>query len=170
MIILTGGAGFTGTNTLIGLNEAGEDNVLFVDDIGTLLKWQHLIGRSFRDYVHKDALWMWLEEHADLEIQAVVHLGACSDTTETDFAYLFENSVRYSQRLWTLCVERQVPFIYASSAATYGDGSRGFSDDHDRLPDLQPINAYGFSKHLRRFNKWAFLEAGGGVGLNLVVR
>lgn len=156
MIILTGGAGFIGVNTLVGLNENGIDNILIVDDIGSSLKWQYLVGQSFYDYVHKDALWDWLAANPGLNIEAVIHMGACSDTTEPDFDYFTENNIRYSQRLWRLCAERNIPLIYASSAATYGDGSLGFSDDHAGLPALRPLNAYGFSKH--HFDLWTLKQ------------
>ena len=148
MLILTGGAGFIGTNMLMKLNQIGEDNILIVDDINTSMKWKNLVGKKFRDYLHKDDLWEWLEGNPQTRIDSVIHLGACSSTTENDFDYLIQNNVRYSQKLWELCLERQIPFIYASSAATYGNGSKGFSDDQDCIPDLLPINAYGFSKHL----------------------
>ena len=153
MLILTGGAGFIGTNMLMRLNQIGEDNILIVDDINTSMKWKNLVGKKFRDYLHKDDLWAWLEGNSQTRIDSIIHLGACSNTIENDFDYLMQNNVRYSQKLWELCLERQIPFIYASSAATYGDGSKGFSDDHDRILDLLPINAYGFSKHL--FDLWA---------------
>jgi ADP-L-glycero-D-manno-heptose 6-epimerase len=153
MIILTGGAGFIGTNTLITLNELGYRDILVVDHVGTTRKWENLVGHVFRDYVQKDCLWDWLARYPDENIEAVIHLGACTDTMETDFEYLFENNVRYSQRLWQICAERNVTFIYASSAATYGDGSRGFSDGHDKTHEYRPINPYGFSKHL--FDLWA---------------
>ena len=141
MLILTGGAGFIGTNMLIRLNQIGEDNILIVDDINTSLKWKNLVGRKFRDYLHKGALWNWLEANPQTRIDSVIHLGACSSTTENDFDYLMQNNVRYGQKLWELCLEHQIPFIYASSAATYGDGSKGFSDDQSQIQDLLPINA-----------------------------
>lgn len=156
MIVLTGGAGFIGTNTLIGLNNVGEEDVLVVDNINTTLKWQHLVGRKFYDYVHKNDFWTWIKEHPKVNINAVIHLGACSDTTEQDFDYFMNNNVRYSQRLWQLCAERGIPFIYASSAATYGSGEQGFSDKHEKIFDLRPINAYGFSKHI--FDLWALRQ------------
>lgn len=156
MLILTGGAGFIGTNMLMRLNRIGEDNILIVDDISTSLKWKNLVGRKFRDYLHKDALWTWLKANPQTRIDSVIHLGACSNTTENDFDYLMENNVRYGQKLWELCLERQIQFIYASSAATYGDGSNGFSDDQSRIPDFLPINAYGFSKHL--FDLWVLQQ------------
>ena len=156
MLILTGGAGFIGTNMLMRLNQIGEDNILIIDDIHTSLKWKNLVGRKFRDYLHKDTLWEWLKANPKMRIDSVIHLGACSNTTENNFDYLMENNVQYGQKLWELCLERQIPFIYASSAATYGNGSKGFSDNQSRIPDLLPINAYGFSKHL--FDLWVLQQ------------
>ena len=156
MIILTGGAGFIGTNTLVELNNRGVEDILIVDNIGTTLKWAHLIGRKYREYIQKDELWTWLENNSNVEIDAIIHLGACSDTTEKDFDYLYNNNVIYSQRLWKLAVEKLVPFIYASSAATYGDGSLGFSDSHDLIPKLRPLNGYGMSKQV--FDIWALKQ------------
>lgn len=152
MIVLTGAAGFIGANTLWGLNDAGVYEVLLVDDVGESRKWKHLVGCRFRDYVHKHDLWGWLEEHPDREIDAVIHLGACSDTTEEDFDYLVRNNVRYSQKLWGLCARHDVVFIYASSAATYAGEYSGFSDDHANVRELTPENRYGYSKHL--FDLW----------------
>ena len=156
MIILTGGAGFIGTNALMTLNDRGYRDVLVVDNVGTTAKWENLVGRTFRDYVHKDRLWDWLARYPGEKIEAVIHLGACTDTMETDFDYLYENNVRYTQRLWQICTEKHMPFIYASSAATYGDGSYGFSDDHAQTGRYRPINPYGFSKHI--FDLWALKQ------------
>ena len=119
MLILTGGAGFISTNMLMRLNQIGEDNILIVDDINTSLKWKNLVGRKFRDYLHKDDLWTWLKAYPQTRIDSVIHLGACSSTTENDFDYF---NIRYGQKLWELCLESQIPYIYASSAATYGNG------------------------------------------------
>ena len=157
MIILTGGAGFIGINTLDALIRSGRDDVLVVDNIGSTAKWQNLVGRSFRRYLHKQQLWEWLQGHKHDSVDAVIHLGACSDTMEYDFDYLNENNTHYSIKLWNYCTWSQIPYIYASSAATYGDGSLGFSDDHSRTPHYQPINPYGFSKHL--FDLWALKQA-----------
>ena len=88
MLILTGGAGFIGTNMLIRLNQMGEDNILIVDDINTSMKWKNLVGKKFQDYLHKDDLWEWLKTNPQTRIDSVIHLGACSSTTENDFDYL----------------------------------------------------------------------------------
>jgi ADP-L-glycero-D-manno-heptose 6-epimerase len=156
MIILTGGAGFIGTNMLIALNDKGTDDILVVDNISATHKWKNLVGRYFRQYVHKNFLWDWLDQNKIEKVEAVLHLGACTDTMACDFDYLAQNNILYSQKLWQICTERQIPFIYASSAATYGDGSFGFSDDHDETFQYRPINPYGYSKHL--FDLWALKQ------------
>jgi len=157
MIILTGGAGFIGTNTLIALNQSGHDDIVVVDNIAVTQKWKNLVGRSFRHYIPKEQLWDWLARNQAQKLEAVIHLGACTDTMEYDFDYLTHNNIVYSQKLWQLCIEKQIPFIYASSAATYGDGTRGFSDDHAKTAQYRPINQYGFSKHL--FDLWALKQS-----------
>ena len=159
MIILTGGAGFIGSGILRLLNDRGRGDVLVVDRLGSGEKWKNLAGKRFLDYVHKDQfpeqlLGGALGEGDDVE--AVIHLGACSSTTETDADYLYRNNFKYTQLLATWCLEKGVRFIYASSAATYGDGSRGFLDDAAALPHLRPLNMYGYSKQL--FDQWALEE------------
>ena len=156
MIVLTGAAGFIGTNTLIALNVQGKDDILVVDNISVTAKWKNLVGRSFRQYINKNALWDWLDKGNFENIEAIIHLGACSDTMERDFDYLTQNNIMYSQRLWQFCTQKRIPFIYASSAATYGDGSNGFSDDHENTFQYRPINRYGYSKHL--FDLWALKQ------------
>ena len=156
MYILTGGAGFIGSHTLATLNQMDCTDILVVDNVASTPKWKNLVGKKFRHYVHKTALWTWLEKHGLDDIEAVIHLGACTDTMEKNFDYLAENNVAYSQKLWRICTDRQIPFVYASSAATYGDGGYGFSDDHDKTFDYRPINPYGYSKHL--FDLWALKQ------------
>ena len=156
MYILTGGAGFIGSHTLATLNQMDCTDILVVDNVASTPKWKNLVGKKFRHYVHKTALWAWLEKHGLDDIEAVIHLGACTDTMERNFDYLTENNVAYSQKLWRICSDRQIPFVYASSAATYGDGGYGFSDDHDKTFDYRPINPYGYSKHL--FDLWALKQ------------
>lgn len=159
MLILTGGAGFIGANTLKALNRRGRSDIVVVDNVARTEKWKNLVDRSFLRYLHKDALWPWLDENPDQSPEAVIHLGACTDTLELDFDYLHRNNVDYSRRLWQLCTERRIPLIYASSAATYGDGSGGFSDRHADTAGYRPINPYGYSKHL--FDLWALRQADG---------
>jgi len=152
VIILTGGAGFIGTNILIELNKRGEENILVVDNIEGTLKVKNLKGLKYREYVNKKYFWDWLLKNKSIKIDSIIHLGACSDTTQTNLNYLRQNNVVYSQKLWDLSVENDIPFIYASSAATYGNGSNGFSDEHSLIPKLQPLNPYGHSK--QDFDLW----------------
>ena len=156
MIILTGGAGFIGTNLLIELNNRGYTDIVLVDNISTTEKWRNLVGRQFLEYVHKDSFWSWLESSTDINIEAIFHLGACSDTMEQNFDYLYINNVVYSQKLWAIAADRDIPFFYASSAATYGDGSQGFSDNHSTIGSLKPLNGYGMSKQL--FDLWVLKQ------------
>jgi ADP-L-glycero-D-manno-heptose 6-epimerase len=147
LIVLTGGAGFIGSQMIAFLNERGFANIIVVDDLGHDYKWHNLVGNLFAEIVPIHDLFDWLEGR-ESEIQAIVHLGACSDTAETDADYLLENNYRYSLALAEYALANQIRFVYASSAATYGDGSQGFSDQHEKLESLRPLNMYGYSKHL----------------------
>ncbi len=155
MIIVTGGAGFIGSNIVKGLNEAGEDRILVVDHLGQSEKWKNLLDLSFVDYEHKDDFLIMLERGLfDQGVDAVIHVGACSSTTEQNADYLMANNYQYTRSLATRYGGSPgVRFIYASSAATYGDGSQGYSDAHDGLASLRPLNMYGYSKQL--FDLWA---------------
>jgi len=155
VIIVTGGAGFIGSNLIRALNDAGEDRILVVDRLGQSDKWKNLLGLSFRDYEHKDHFLQKLEQGIfDHGVWAVFHFGACSSTTEKDADYLMDNNFRFSTRLaMRFAARKGVRFIYASSAATYGDGSMGYSDDETALDSLCPLNIYGYSKHF--FDIWS---------------
>lgn len=150
-IIVTGGAGFIGSGVIRYLNDRNFTNIIVVDDLDPI-NWKNLVGKRFVDFIHKDAFFSWLQNRED-EIEAFIHLGACSSTVETNANYLLENNYRYTQRLAEYALRHHHRFIYASSAATYGDGFDGFSDDHEQLERLQPLNMYGYSKHL--FDLWA---------------
>ncbi len=154
MIIVTGGAGFIGSALVAGLNARGCDEVLIVDVLGEDEKWKNLRGLRFMDYIEADEFFdMLTAGRMDWPVEAIVHLGACSSTTETDASYLVRNNYNTSKVLAGFAVDQGVRFVYASSAATYGDGTQGFVDDETRLDDLRPLNMYGYSKHL--FDLWA---------------
>jgi len=154
MIIVTGGAGFIGSALIAALNKRQITDILVVDELGTDHKWRNLRNLSFADYVEKDDfLEMVIEDKLDSSTEAVFHLGACSDTTETNASYLIKNNYEYSKLLAQWATTDNIRFIYASSAATYGDGSAGFSDDQEKIEILRPLNMYGYSKHL--FDLWA---------------
>jgi ADP-L-glycero-D-manno-heptose 6-epimerase len=154
MIIVTGGAGFIGSALIAELNRRQISDILVVDELGADQKWKNLRNLSFADYVEKnDFLDMVIEDKLDSPIDVVFHLGACSDTTETNASYLVKNNYEYSKLLAQWATDADIRFIYASSAATYGDGSAGFSDDEEKIEALRPLNMYGYSKHL--FDMWA---------------
>ncbi len=154
MIIVTGGAGFIGSALIAALNKRQITDILVVDELGTDQKWKNLRNLSFADYVEKDDfLEMVIEDKLDSSIDAVFHLGACSDTTETNASYLIKNNYEYSKLLAQWATADNIRFIYASSAATYGNGSAGFSDDQEKIENLRPLNMYGYSKHM--FDLWA---------------
>ncbi|HEV7736137.1 MAG TPA: ADP-glyceromanno-heptose 6-epimerase [Chlamydiales bacterium] len=147
LIIITGAAGMIGSGVVRYLNDRSHTNLLLVDDLGHTDKWKNLVGKQFANILSIHNLFEWLKGKEDL-VDAIIHLGACSDTMETNADYLLENNFRYTIQLaeWALTANKR--FIYASSAATYGDGALGFSDEEEKLQDLKPLNMYGFSKHL----------------------
>jgi len=156
MIVVTGGAGLIGSAVIHELNRRGLSDILVVDDLGTGEKWRNLAPLRFRDYLEKEVFLRLVTERrtpATERIEAVCHLGACSATTERDASYLIGNNFEYTKQLAQYAESNDARFIYASSAATYGDGSRGFEDDEARLHELRPLNMYGYSKQL--FDLWA---------------
>lgn len=155
LIVVTGGAGFIGSCMVRYLNDLGLNNILVVDELGSSEKWKNLVGKKFYHLLDKHQLFSWLEGRESL-IGSFIHLGACSDTMETDASYLLENNYQFSVRLAEYALTHDKRFIYASSAATYGDGSKGFVDDQDQIYDLNPLNMYGYSKQL--FDQWASNE------------
>lgn len=155
MFIVTGAAGFIGSAMLWKLNRLGHRDCLAVDLGGTATQSKNLAHVSFRDYLGWHALERRLEDSADLRnIEGVFHLGACSATTERNWAYLQQVNLDCTRRLAQWCLARDVRFIYASSAATYGAGEQGYDDDPSRLNELKPLNFYGWSKQL--LDQWAF--------------
>ncbi len=147
MLLVTGGAGFIGSNVVAALNDAGRNDVVVCDLLGHDGKWRNLAKRQLADIVPPGDLADWLNGR---KLDVVIHLGAISETTATDGDLVIETNFRFSMRLLDWCTANAVPFIYASSAATYGDGAQGFADDPSpaALKQLRPMNLYGWSKHL----------------------
>jgi ADP-L-glycero-D-manno-heptose 6-epimerase len=148
MIVVTGGAGFIGSNIVAALNDAGRTDVVVCDTLGSDGKWQNLRKRTLQDIVPPRELMTWLAPRSDIE--AIIHMGANSSTLAVDGDEVIETNFRFSLHLLDWCTARGVKFLYASSASTYGDGGRGFDDDLSlrHLQTLRPLNLYGWSKHL----------------------
>ena len=153
LIIVTGAAGFIGRNIVAELNRRGHDNLLLVDKLGSDEKWSNLVGLRFEDLLSPEDFLKNVKAGAAPKAAACIHLGACSATTEKDADYLLENNYRYTRTLCEWSLQQDTRFVYASSAATYGDGSLGYSDADSVTPTLRPLNMYGHSKHL--FDLWA---------------
>lgn len=154
MIIVTGGAGFIGSATVWQLNKIGRNDIVIVDELRDGEKWKNLNGLSFADVYHKaDFLDMVLDNEVPFKPEAIIHLGACSSTTEKDADYLLHNNFVYTVELAKYALERDIRFIYASSAATYGSGEKGYDDNEDELENFRPLNMYGYSKQM--FDLWA---------------
>ncbi|MDP1657780.1 MAG: ADP-glyceromanno-heptose 6-epimerase [Methylotenera sp.] len=153
MIVITGGAGMIGSIIAWHLNtKLQRDDMVVVDRITHESQWQNLVKRQYVQYLDKDQLMPWLENRTDIE--AIIHMGAISATTERDFNKLVEANIHYSQSLWTWCANNKAAFFYASSAATYGDGEHGYDDV--AIDKLRPLNGYGYSKHF--FDQWALRQ------------
>lgn len=158
MILVTGAAGLIGSAVVRELNARGKSNLLLADHLGTSDKWLNLRSLSFADYFEKDDLLKQIREHRSRfkKVKQIIHLGACSSTTEKDVSYLIENNYKYSQTLAELAHDLGARFVYASSAATYGDGEEGFVDSEKHMSTLRPLNPYGYSKHI--FDQWMHKE------------
>jgi len=137
----------------------GRDDIVIVDRHTHPDQWQNLCHRQYANYLDKDELMPWLESAS--QIDAVIHMGAISATTERDFNKLVQDNIRYSQQLWTWCAQNGVPFFYASSAATYGSGDAGYNDDERNTDNLRPLNGYGYSKQF--FDQWALSQVKNGL-------
>ncbi|PLX16249.1 MAG: ADP-glyceromanno-heptose 6-epimerase [Candidatus Muiribacterium halophilum] len=155
MFIITGGAGFIGSALAWKLNQLGVEEIILVDSLGESDKWKNLRALKYLDYIEKDDfLWRLFDNFIQADnITGIIHLGACSSTTEKNASYLASNNFDYSKQLALYCVENEIPFIYASSAATYGGGEKGYKDDEENVDSLRPLNMYGHSKQM--FDQWA---------------
>lgn len=151
MIVITGAAGFIGSCMVQKMNEMGHNDLILVDDFTKEHKKRNWIGKQYADKINRNDFFAWAEVNARC-IDFVIHLGARTDTTEMDWAVFEELNVSYTQRMWDFCTRHRVPFLYASSAATYGAGERGYRDDERDIPVLQPLNPYGKSKN--EIDKW----------------
>jgi ADP-L-glycero-D-manno-heptose 6-epimerase len=154
MIVVTGGAGFIGSALVWALNKKGIDDIVIVDHFGEDEKYKNLVPLKFYDVFDRDDFGHIVNDgfFRNERVDIVYHLGACSSTTQQDVKFLFRNNYEYSKFLCQHCMENNVRFVYASSAATYGDGSQGYEDNESELEKLQPLNPYGYSKHL--FDLW----------------
>jgi ADP-L-glycero-D-manno-heptose 6-epimerase len=160
MIVVTGASGFIGSAIVWELNIRGITDIHCVDLLQQDDKWKNLVGLKFSDYEERDAFLkrILLNDPALKEkVTGIIHMGACSATTEKNASFLVENNYKFTQVLAKWAVKNSKRFVYASSAATYGDGSDGFSDNHASLNSLKPLNMYGYSKHL--FDLWAMNNA-----------
>ena len=157
MIIVTGGAGFIGSNLVAGLEDRGEKDLVVCDHLRDPDKWRNIAKRDLAEVVFPEQLWDFLEANAP-DVRAIYHMGAITSTTETDADLIVATNIHLSVDLWRWCSDNGVPLIYASSAATYGDGALGFDDDGTvgGLAPLRPMNPYGWSKHLfdRMVARW----------------
>ena len=153
MILVTGGAGFIGSAIVAELNARGIEDILIVDILGKDERWKNLRNLAYADYMEADDFSeMVSSTDVEMELEAIIHMGACSDTTERDCSYLARNNYEFSKLLAGWAMEMDARFIYASSAATYGDGALGFADDEAAIEHLRPLNMYGYSKQM--FDLW----------------
>jgi ADP-L-glycero-D-manno-heptose 6-epimerase len=152
-IIVTGAAGFIGRNVVAELNRRGETEIILVDELGKDEKWRNLVGLQYEDIVSPEEFLGLIEDGAFADARSLIHMGACSATTEKDADFLLRNNYQYTRVLCNWCESHEIRFVYASSAATYGDGADGYSDSDEVTPGLKPLNMYGYSKHM--FDLWA---------------
>jgi ADP-L-glycero-D-manno-heptose 6-epimerase len=152
-VAVTGAGGFIGRNVVAELNARGCDDLILVDGLGRDEKWRNLLGLKYEDILEPSEFLLRLDAGRMSDLDAIIHLGACSATTEKDADFLLQNNYHYTRTLCEWALPRNVRFIYASSAATYGDGRDGYDDSDDMLQTLRPLNMYGYSKHI--FDLWA---------------
>ena len=151
MIVVTGAAGFIGSCLVDVLNNSGRSDLILVDDFSSFEKTGNLANRQYIAKVHRDELFDWLKSNEN-PIEIIFHIGARTDTTLFDYEIFEKLNISYTKKIWKYCSDNRVPLIYASSAATYGNGEFGYDDDENIIPDLVPLNPYGASKH--EVDKW----------------
>lgn len=156
MIVVTGAAGFIGSYLVGKLNKAGYKDLILVDKMDDPRKELNLAHKIYRNFIDRDNFFKWLISHSN-DVDFIFHLGARTDTVGQEPDLYQQLNLIYSQRLWNICSEIQVPLLYASSAATYGNGEEGFSDSHRNISNLRPLNLYGWSKH--DFDVWALKQS-----------
>ncbi len=152
MILVTGGAGFIGSVLVKMLNDKGHDEILIVDRLRDQDKWINLRGLNYTDYIHADELFDEKNEAILNRVSSIYHMGACSSTTEKNMDYLMMNNFEYTKKLFIFASYKDIKICFASSAATYGDGKKGYNDSHNEVGDLRPLNPYGYSKQV--FDEW----------------
>lgn len=155
VIVVTGAAGFIGSYLVGYLNSLGFEQLVLVDDFSNEKKAPNLVGKKYEHKIHREQFFEWYKNHPG-SVQHVFHLGARTDTTEMDYQVHKKWNLDYSKDIWEMCTENNIPLVYASSAATYGNGEFGYKDDHDIVNDLQPLNPYGRSKN--EFDIWALQQ------------
>jgi len=153
MIVITGAAGFIGSALVWRLNQLCKNKIIIVDELGKDEKWKNLISLDYEDFINKDVFIEKIQTGLDFKVDTIIHMGANSSTTEKDADHLMENNFEYTKKLALYSINKDIRFIYASSAATYGDGSLGFDDKDEICKTLRPLNMYGYSKNL--FDIWA---------------
>jgi ADP-L-glycero-D-manno-heptose 6-epimerase len=156
MIVITGSAGFIGSCLVSKFNEEGINRLILVDDFSSAAKAPNLYVKYFAEKIERRVFVQWFEKHA-AEVEKVIHIGARTDTTEFNVTVFNQLNLNYTKALWSICAKHNIPFIYASSAATYGLGENGYDDNEAKIPLLKPLNPYGDSKN--DFDKWAIQQA-----------
>ena len=157
MIIVTGAAGFIGSQMIKKLNDNHFNAIIAVDHFGRSEKNEHLKSLKLKEKVNRDDFFDWIDLQDPKELEFIFHIGARTDTAEFDKSILWELNTEYSKKVWNKCIAYQIPLVYASSAATYGMGERGYEDDEKLIPDLRPLNLYGESKN--EFDNWVLKQA-----------
>jgi len=156
MILVTGGAGFIGSVLVKELNLLGREDIIIADHLRDTEKWKNLRGLKYSEYIYADDIFD--EQYSSVldSVTFIFHMGACSATTEMDMDYLMQNNVNYSKNLFEIAKAKNIPIVYASSAATYGEGEQGYNDNENEIPNLKPLNPYGYSKQL--FDEWVLKQ------------